>query len=74
MPHAKFSMEKEEMFIELVRQNQVLYDPRAVGHADYELCSNIWQSTARKMGVEGMNGEQAYSLVYVYTPNNNVTV
>ena len=54
-----------EMLIELVREREFIYNAKYESHMDATMLANVWESTAKTMNVEGMDGEFIYRIQYV---------
>ena len=53
-----------EMLIELVREREFIYNAKHESHMDGTMLANVWESIAKTVNVEGMDGEFIYRIQY----------
>ena len=54
-----------EMLIELVREQEFIYNAKHESHMDATMLANVWESIAKTVNVEGMDGWFIYRIQYV---------
>ncbi len=57
MPKSKLNVTSTEKFVEVVRTHPILYDPTCPAHKDAQRVYNIWESIAKVMKLDKMDGK-----------------
>ena len=62
-----------EMLIKLVREREFIYNAKHESHMDATMLANVWESIAKIVNVEGMDGEIICQIQYVVNNQHRPT-